>query len=229
MEFWEDAQYYYLVLPAATPRTQGLGVKPRPSDLFDLVELYPYGLPPPLVRSYLGQLADALAFLHSKGIVHRDVKDENVVLGQPDGKCILIDFGSAGVVKRAGWDTFSGTLDYAGPEILRGERYMGKEQDVWAFGVVAFVLLIGECPFATAAEAQEGLCPTSKAARALDERCGGDKAFDGLEPDGGGCLADAATLVHACLQVESANRPTFEMVMNSRFLFGSDGWSTLAT
>jgi hypothetical protein len=37
-------------------------------------------------------------------------------------------------------------LDYAGPEILRGERYHGKEQDVWAFGVVAFVLLVGECP-----------------------------------------------------------------------------------
>jgi len=75
------------------------------------------------------------------------VKDENVVLGQPDGKCILIDFGSAGVVKRAGWDTFSGTLDYAGPEILRGERYMGKEQDVWALGILLYTIVYKENPF----------------------------------------------------------------------------------
>lgn len=41
--------------------------------------------------------------------VHRDVKDENVVLGRKPGSCILIDFGSSGIVKRNGWDTFSGT------------------------------------------------------------------------------------------------------------------------
>src|SRR5579872_3358504 len=73
-------------------------------------------------------------------IVHRDIKDENVILG-PGGRCLLIDFGSSGLIKKNGWDTFSGTcvtfyvestlnftdtnsisLDYAGPEILRGER-----------------------------------------------------------------------------------------------------------
>jgi hypothetical protein len=117
------------------------------------------------------------------------------------------------------------SLDYAGPEILRGERYEGKEQDVWAFGVVAYVLLVGECPFMTPAEAQDGLeSPFATASIALDERCGEGKERDGEEPDGGGALEDAAALVKACLNVEVSGRPTFEKILQSRFLAGAGGW-----
>lgn len=63
-------------------------------------------------------------------------------------------------------------LDYAGPEILRGESYKGPPQDVWAFGIVSYVLVVGECPFSSAAEAAIGLAPGSKALTALEERCG---------------------------------------------------------
>jgi len=144
----------------------------------------------------------------------------------PLGRCILIDFGSSGLIKKNGWDSFSGTLDYAGPEILRGERYQGKEQDVWAFGVVAYVLLVGECPFMTAEEAQAGLeSPFANASIALDERCADEKEFDGEEADGGAALGDAAALVRACLQVQVNARPSFEKILQSRFLSGNGGWT----
>lgn len=67
LDFFEDSHYYYLVLPSTTPEPSPDGI-PAPSDLFDLVESFPHGLPPSSIRTYLGQIADALAFLHSRGI-----------------------------------------------------------------------------------------------------------------------------------------------------------------
>jgi protein-serine/threonine kinase len=98
---------------------------------------------------------------------------------------------------------------------------------VWAFGVVAYVLLCGECPFTTAAEAQDGLTsPFANASIALDERCGEDHETEGLETDEGGALGDAAALVRACLRIDLTARPTFDRILQSKFLMGEGGWST---
>lgn len=67
LDFFEDVNYYYLVMPSTTQEQTEADPSP-PSDLFDLVERYPEGLPPSEIRAYLGQIADALCFLHSKGI-----------------------------------------------------------------------------------------------------------------------------------------------------------------
>ncbi|KAG8992923.1 hypothetical protein FRB94_011178 [Tulasnella sp. JGI-2019a] len=235
-DFFEDSSFYYLVLPATKPsfpkmpegmeQAVEIGDRRPPSDLFDLVEMYPSGLPGPLIRSYLGQIADALSFLHARGICHRDVKDENVVLGE-HGRCWLIDFGSSGVMRKNGWDSFSGTLDYASPEILQGSRYAGPPQDVWAFGIVAYVLFVGECPFASSVESALGLDdPEGKPALALRARCsGGPAEFDeGMEADGGGRLGDGMELVRRCLEIDVAKRPTMEQVLTSRYLNGGQGW-----
>ena len=117
IDFFEDRNFYYLILPSTLPPLDSVpdadadgGLhRPPPKDLFDLVEQHPLGLPAHLVRSYLGQIADAMAFLHMRGIVHRDIKDENVVLSANGDRCWLIDFGSAGIVRRNGWNSFSGT------------------------------------------------------------------------------------------------------------------------
>ena len=113
IDFFEHRNLYYLILPSTlSPADADAGVAPfppPPNDLFDLVEQCPVGLPAHLVRSYLGQIADAIAFLHMRGIVHRDIKDENVVFSANGDRCWLIDFGSAGIVRRNGWNSFSGT------------------------------------------------------------------------------------------------------------------------
>lgn len=197
-------------------------------DLFDRVELSPAGLEPFEVRSILGQLADALRFLHANGIVHRDIKDENVIL-DGEGRVQLIDFGSAAHWRPGKrWDTFSGTIHYASPEILRGDMYSGKEQDIWAFGVVAYVLLLGETPFEHLPdEVIEGLAGGTKAHEALYARCEStdDARHAGLEEDGGGRLEDAADLVRQCLQKEVGDRPSAEALLRHRYLMGGSGWT----
>ncbi len=67
LDYFEDSHYYYLVLPSSTPEPSLITPSP-PSDLFDLVESFPQGLPSSSIRTYLGQIADALAFLHLHGI-----------------------------------------------------------------------------------------------------------------------------------------------------------------
>lgn len=84
---------------------------------------------------------------------------------------------------------------------------------------------MGECPFTTAAEAQDGLdSPFSNARIALDERVDGHED-EGREEDGGGALTDAEALVRACLRVDLTARPSFDRILESRFLMARDGWS----
>lgn len=118
-------------------------------------------------------------------------------------------------------------MDYAAPEILHGDRYAGPPQDVWAFGIVAYVLLVGECPFASSAESALGLeDPEGKPALGLRARCsGGPAGFDeGLERDGGGRLGDAMELVRRCLELDVGLRPTMEQILTCRYLNGGSGW-----
>ncbi|CDW96904.1 hypothetical protein [Sporisorium scitamineum] len=243
LDFFEDHEFYYLVMPCF-----GQG-----QDLFDYVESAPDGLAASQCRSIFGQVADALWFLHANNIVHRDVKDENVVL-DGEGNAQLIDFGSAAHVRPGKlFDTFSGTLDYAAAEILQGEKYAGQAQDVWALGVVGFVLLCGECPFWNGEEAVQGLEEGTRAAQTLKERCmiarGGPadpeedqmdqdldmvpldpawsprKGKEGPEPDGGGRVDDFVDLISRCLELDPELRPSAEQICQHRFLVGAAGWT----
>jgi protein-serine/threonine kinase len=77
----------------------------------------------------------------------------------------------------------------------------------------------------TAEETQEGLeSPFANASIALDERCAEGKEKEGEAVDGGGALGDAAALVRACLRVDVTARPTFDKILQCRFLAGAGGW-----
>ncbi|KAG6887735.1 hypothetical protein C0992_010922 [Termitomyces sp. T32_za158] len=96
-------------------------------------------------RLVFGQLCLAVAYLHERGIVHRDLKLENVLL---DERCRikLGDFGFTREYEKGTFmETFCGTTGYASPEMLEGKKY--QEVDVWSLGVILYCLLTGTLPF----------------------------------------------------------------------------------
>ncbi|KZT59627.1 Pkinase-domain-containing protein [Calocera cornea HHB12733] len=98
-------------------------------------------------RIIFGQLCLAVAYIHGKGVVHRDLKLENVLL---DEYCQvkLGDFGFTREFETGRLlDTFCGTTGYASPEMLLGQKYSGREVDIWSLGVIFYSLLCGGLPF----------------------------------------------------------------------------------
>ena len=99
-------------------------------------------LPRPACDQLLLQMSDALAYLHSRSIVHDDVKPENIVWSSEDRRAVLIDFGAAFFLTAVGPQARSvpsGTPPYVPPEFL--QRRKGEQGDVWALGVVMLFAL----------------------------------------------------------------------------------------
>uniref|UniRef100_A0AC35TRK2 Aurora kinase n=1 Tax=Rhabditophanes sp. KR3021 TaxID=114890 RepID=A0AC35TRK2_9BILA len=96
---------------------------------------------------YTLQVADALNYCHSKGVIHRDIKPENILIGIK-GDLKLCDFGWSVHATESRRQTLCGTLDYLPPEIVGGCKY-DKMIDNWAVGVLCYEFLHGRPPFET--------------------------------------------------------------------------------
>ena len=105
-------------------------------------------LPFEVIKDYFLQLCEAVKYLHEKGVVHGDIKLENILINEPRIK--LSDFGLA---KRAYSDNIEencGTVEYAAPELLSEDKEEGLDPfkaDMWALGVVLYALLHRQFPF----------------------------------------------------------------------------------
>jgi eukaryotic-like serine/threonine-protein kinase len=102
-------------------------------------------------------VADALAYAHAQGVVHRDIRPENILLEA--GQALVSDFGIASVLESAGGERLSasgivlGVAAYCSPEQARGQRELDGRTDIYALGCVLYEMLSGEPPFTGATRA----------------------------------------------------------------------------
>ncbi len=133
-----------------------------------------------LTSRVMGDLLDALAYLHRRGIVHRDIKSSNVLVPEAGG-VRLLDLGTAGFGQHGaedggrwvpGLQQFAGTVVYSSPEQLRGETLDGRS-DLFAVGVLWYRMLTGELPFVAAHREQAVLLRESSPPASPRSLCAG--------------------------------------------------------
>ena len=108
-------------------------------------------MPIPEVRRILMDVCDALSYAHANGVVHRDVKPDNVMLDRATGDAVVTDFGIARAAAADSRLTVTGvaigTPAYMSPEQALGERELDGRSDLYSLGIIAYQMLAGEVPF----------------------------------------------------------------------------------
>jgi serine/threonine-protein kinase len=106
------------------------------------------------IAAILEQVADALAYAHASGVVHRDIKPDNILLDRESGRAMVTDFGIARAAESGSRLTQTGiavgTPAFMSPEQATGEKDVDGRSDVYSLGVVGYLLLAGRLPFQAA-------------------------------------------------------------------------------
>jgi len=103
------------------------------------------------VRRLVCEIADALAYAHLRGVIHRDIKPDNILLDPDTGRAMVTDFGIARAMEAGSRLTLTGvavgTPTYMSPEQAVGEREVDGRSDIYSLGVLAYQMLTGRVPF----------------------------------------------------------------------------------
>ncbi|XP_046703866.1 serine/threonine-protein kinase pim-1-like [Silurus meridionalis] len=178
LEWYEQPKCYYIVLE-----------RPEPCEnLHQFCSRYGSCLPETVARLVMVQLIDALKHCKSRGILHRDVKPENIMVQTNTLKVKLIDFGCGDLIKDK-YKEFTGTPSYAPPEWFKKKKYLAEPATVWSVGVTLYRLVCGSLPFNTRKDVKHGHVRFS---RSHSEEC--------------------MHLIRWCLCTKPAGRPSLEQI-----------------
>ncbi len=150
-------------------------------------------------RRVMREVADALAYAHARGVIHRDIKPDNILLDKESGRAMVTDFGIARAIQEGSDSRLTatgvaiGTPAFMSPEQAAGDREIDGRTDLYALGVVAYQMLSGRLPFQASTTA-------SMLMKQITER---PTPVGHLRSD---CPADLAATVMSLLEKEPENR-----------------------
>uniref|UniRef100_A0A669BS64 Serine/threonine-protein kinase n=1 Tax=Oreochromis niloticus TaxID=8128 RepID=A0A669BS64_ORENI len=161
-------------------------------DLFDLITERG-ALSESLSLRIFHQVVAALQFIHSRGIVHMDIKDENIVVNMMTMDIKIIDFGSGALLKDGMYSEFQGNQNpcLQPPEWIASKSYKAVPLTVWSLGVLLFGMVCGDIPFENDDEIYKA-CPRF------------------TRPVSTGCQS----LIHWCLSFQPEDRPILKEILS---------------
>jgi serine/threonine protein kinase len=115
-------------------------------DMFDFIsEQGP--LSEEVTKNLFLQVVNIVIQCHSKGVLHRDIKDENLLINLTNHQVKLIDFGSATYLHEGIYTKFEGTKLYSPPEWIKHQKYTADGLTVWSLGILLYDMLCGDIPY----------------------------------------------------------------------------------
>lgn len=154
IEYFELPDCFMLIMErmmTTKVHSSGRDIKTSSSNVKDLFDFISDNGPlkEELAKKIFRQLIETVQKIHAAGVIHRDIKDENILIDTQTHNVKIIDFGSGARLHDEVYTDFDGTRVYAPPEWIKFRRYRADGLTVWSLGILLYDMVCGDIPFET--------------------------------------------------------------------------------